>query len=220
MSLLSTLSPAGPRMIGGLTRRSLISAVTAMSTTSSPKRRPFGQPPGTVPAAESSLDLAGQHVSAEDAQAREPRVIGIDRIRCATAGETRRGRGQVHLDQVGDEDPGNVRPVRRRGHVAVEHERVDQRGELRLLGVLAEQVLVPGRARAAVEILVFEGDEPLVEERIALAGHLHEAVSVTSGPVRGSGSSPADGSSSRTRQPPAGRHRSRRAECSTPSCGR
>ena len=33
----------------GLTRRSLISAVTAISTTSSPKRRPFGQPPGTVP---------------------------------------------------------------------------------------------------------------------------------------------------------------------------
>src|SRR6266568_1225775 len=49
MSFQSTLSPAGPRMIGGLTRRSLISAVTAMSNTSSPNRRPLGQPPGMVP---------------------------------------------------------------------------------------------------------------------------------------------------------------------------
>src|SRR5262249_44375251 len=49
MSLWSTPSPAGPRMIGGLTRRSLIRAVTATSTTSSPKRLPFGQPPGTTP---------------------------------------------------------------------------------------------------------------------------------------------------------------------------
>ena len=70
--------------------------------------------------AESGLDLAGQHVSAEDAQTREPRVIGIDRIRCATAGETRRVRGQIHLDQIGDENSGDVRPVRRRGDVAVE----------------------------------------------------------------------------------------------------
>ena len=36
-------------MTGGLTRRSLLKAVTAMSMTSSPNRRPFGQPPGTVP---------------------------------------------------------------------------------------------------------------------------------------------------------------------------
>src|SRR5919109_3819658 len=49
MSLALTLSPAGPRTIGGLTRRSLMSAVTAMSRTSSPNRRPFGQPPGTTP---------------------------------------------------------------------------------------------------------------------------------------------------------------------------
>ena len=49
MSLLFTLSPAGPRMMGGLTRRSLMSAVNAISTTSSPNRRPLGQPPGTVP---------------------------------------------------------------------------------------------------------------------------------------------------------------------------
>ena len=49
-SFVFTLSPAGPLMISGLLRRSLISAVTAMSITSSPKRRPFGQPPGIVPA--------------------------------------------------------------------------------------------------------------------------------------------------------------------------
>ena len=36
-------------MIGGLVRRSLISAVTAISTTSSPNLRPLGQPPGTTP---------------------------------------------------------------------------------------------------------------------------------------------------------------------------
>ena len=35
------------RMAGS--RKSLSSARTAMSRTSSPKRRPFGQPPGTVP---------------------------------------------------------------------------------------------------------------------------------------------------------------------------
>src|SRR5882672_10113285 len=49
ISFQSTLSPAGPRIVGGLVRKSLMSAVTAISTTSSPKRRPLGQPPGTVP---------------------------------------------------------------------------------------------------------------------------------------------------------------------------
>ncbi len=58
----------------------------------------------------------------------------------------------------------------------VEDQRVDQRRELRLLRVLAEQFVVAGRARPAVQVLVFDRDEAFVEQRIALTRDLHESI--------------------------------------------
>ena len=69
-------------------RKSLMRAQTAMSTTSSPKRRPLGQPPGIGAAdCRTDPDLARQHVPAEDAQAREAQIIRIRRMTRATAGK-------------------------------------------------------------------------------------------------------------------------------------
>ena len=176
MSFLSTLSPAGPRMIGGLTRRSLISAVTAMSTTSSPKRRPFGQPPGTVAAAESRLHLARQHVAAEDAQAREAGVVRIGRMPSA-----RRRRGvpasvdRSTLIRSGMKMPAmSVRFVSG-ATVRVEDKRVDQRRELRVLAYLRNSSLSRVGLGPAVQVLVRDRDEAFVEERIALTRDLHES---------------------------------------------
>ena len=59
--------------------------------------------------------------------------------------------GQVHLDQVGDVDRRDVRAARgdlRRA--AAEQERVDQRAQLGVLGVLAEQHAVGLGTGAAV----------------------------------------------------------------------
>src|ERR1039457_2177844 len=40
---------AADRIVSGFVRRSLTTAVTAIDNTSSPQRRPFGQPPATAP---------------------------------------------------------------------------------------------------------------------------------------------------------------------------
>ena len=49
----------------------------------------------------------------------------------AAAGKPRRAGREIHLDQIGDEDAGDVGPVRRRRDVRAENERVDQSGQLR-----------------------------------------------------------------------------------------
>src|SRR5580765_6418382 len=49
------------------------------------KAAPVRPAAGDSATAEPLLDLAGQHVPAENAQTREPRVIGVERVRCATA---------------------------------------------------------------------------------------------------------------------------------------
>src|SRR5262249_53536255 len=57
---------------------------------------------------ESRLHLARQHVSAKNAQAREPGVIWIDWIGRPATSESGWSRGQIDLDQIRDEDARDV----------------------------------------------------------------------------------------------------------------
>ena len=96
-----------------------------MSRTSSPKRRPLGQPPGiNPPLRERILDVALKHIAAEDAQAREARIIRIRRMVGAAAGEAHARRREVHLDHIGDIDARDIGAVRSRwpGMSDLEHE--------------------------------------------------------------------------------------------------
>ena len=61
------------------------------------------------------------------------------------------------------------------GQIGLEDEQVDQLRQLRILGVLREQLLIRLGRRPAVEILVRDGDQTLVEQRIALTRHLDES---------------------------------------------
>ena len=108
MSFWSTLSPATWMNSGGL-RRSLSKAVMAMSTTSSPKRRPFGQPPGMNPRCQTDPESGSlQHIPAKNAQPRKTSIVRVGgMVWPATRKPYTRGR-QVDFDQVGDEDPGNI----------------------------------------------------------------------------------------------------------------
>ena len=101
-------------MIGGLTRRSLMSAVTAMSTHVVTEAPPVGPAAGHDAVAEPGLHLADQRVAAEDAEPREAGIVGIGRMAGAAAGQPRRAGRQIDLDQIGDEDAGDVGAVRRR----------------------------------------------------------------------------------------------------------
>src|SRR4030095_4190861 len=139
MSLPSTLSPA-VRITGGLTRRSLMSALTAISTTSSPHRRPFGPPPRSAPAPTPWCELADQRIAAEDAQSREARIVGVGEVRWTAAGQARRPSGQIDLDQIGDVDPGNVgSTLFNPRNVRLENQKIQELGELGILRVLPEQ---------------------------------------------------------------------------------
>ena len=70
--------------------------------------------------------------------------------------------------------PGNVGAARRRRDGATEDQRVEQRRQLRRQGVLPEQRRVDFGRRPAVAVLVLEGNQALVEQRIALAPDLDE----------------------------------------------
>ena len=48
-----------------------------------------------------------------------------------------------------------------------------QRGEFRVLRVLAKELIIRRGACAAVEVFVDKSDKAFVEERVALTRHLH-----------------------------------------------
>ena len=120
-------------------RRSLMSAVTAISTTSSPKRRPFGQPPGITPLPKPGWIWLTSTSPPKMLRREKPGSSGLvgwsDRRR--QAGRPRR---EVDLDHIGDED---ARDVGAAGldarNVGLEHELVEQRRQLRSFGVLPEE---------------------------------------------------------------------------------
>ena len=89
--------------------------------------------------------------------------------------ETHAWRREVHLDQIGDVDAGNVRSSSFYGRgriVALENEKIYQRSEFRVLRVLAKEFAIRRGAGAAVKVLVHDGDEAFVEERVALSRDL------------------------------------------------
>ena len=117
------------------------------------------------------LDVALQHVAAEDAQARE---TGVVRITWATARQTRLRRGEIDLDQIRNENAGNVGAIRLRSNRRLEDKEIDQVREFRRLRILPEKFTINTRTRAAIQILISDRDESFVEERIALARDLHK----------------------------------------------
>ena len=181
---------------------------------SSPNRRPFGHPPGTRPS-EARLNPAHQRVAAEDAEAREPRIVRIGWMVRAATGKPRRPGRQVHLDQIRDEDPRDVRSLRRRcptsgsntsalmtqassGVRAYFRNSSDRLRARRLYRSLSSIATRPSLNSG----LPCRATWTPVSERIASLR-----------PCRGS---LLDGGSSwRRRRRPAGRHRSRRVGCSS-----
>ena len=103
---------------------------------------------------------------------------GIVRVRGVIRSASSEGDGlgrKVHLDEIRDEDPGEVRPI---GFdpgdwVALEHDGVEQLGEFRLAGVVTEQAGVVRRLGAVVFVLVGDRDEGFAEQRVALAADLN-----------------------------------------------
>ena len=84
------------------------------------------------------------------------------------------GRGRkIDLDHIRNEYSADVRSARFDGRpAAAEDEQVDQLREFWILRVLAEQSIVLAWAGSTVEVLVGDGHEALVEQRIALARDL------------------------------------------------
>ena len=99
----------------------------------------------------------------------------------ATTCEPRRPGREVDFDQIGDENARDVGAICRRCHVRSEDERVDEGRELRSHRVLAEQDRVHLGRRSAVEILVLDRHQALVEERIALARDLNKVTESEAG---------------------------------------
>lgn len=84
------------------------------------------------------------------------------------------GRGRkIDLEHIRNEYSSDVRSTRFNGRAAAaEDEKVDQLREFWILRVLAEQSIVLAWAGSTVEVLVGDGHETFVEQRIALARHL------------------------------------------------
>src|SRR5262245_2849863 len=118
-----------------------------------------------------------EDVASEDAQAREARVIRVVRVGRPVARQTHRIGRKIDLDQVGDEDRrdvGAIRVRRRRQRVRLQNEPVDERCQLRVHGVFAEDYVVNARQRSAISVFIIDRDQSLVEERVALTGHLRK----------------------------------------------
>jgi hypothetical protein len=89
------------------------------------------------------LHLALEHIAAEDAQAREARVIRIRRVPGAAAGETHARCREIHFDQIGDINAGDVRSSGfDGGTVALEHNSINQPREFRVLCILAKEFAI------------------------------------------------------------------------------
>jgi len=119
------------------------------------------------------LDLTNEHITAEDAEPREARIIWVRRVRGAAPRQARRAGGEIDLDQVGDEDCSDVATVHvDTWQIRLEDEEVQQRRQLRSHGILAEDLVINGGTRPAVPVFIPYGDQALVEERISLPSDL------------------------------------------------
>src|SRR5215510_12262350 len=94
------------------------------------------------------LNVALQHVAAEDAQTRIASVVRVRRITGAPAGETSFACRQVDLDQIRNIDSGYVGAISLRSNRRVEDEQIDQARQFRRLGVLSKELAVSAGACA------------------------------------------------------------------------
>src|SRR5438132_1221233 len=124
--------------------------------------------------AKARLDLADQSVAAKDAQAGEARVIRVGTLLSAIACQPARVGGQINFNQIGNKNSRDVSPtclnVRQR---AIEDNYVDQVRQFGSYRVSSEQRIINLGAGAAVAILIGDGDQTLVEQRVALTCDLH-----------------------------------------------
>src|SRR5262249_44118258 len=90
------------------------------------------------------------------------------------AGKTYLRSRQVHLNQVRNVNPGDVRPVVFHSRAAAaKDQQIDEFGQFRIFGILSEENTVLRRAGATVEVFVGQRDQALVKQRVALTRHLH-----------------------------------------------
>jgi hypothetical protein len=120
------------------------------------------------------LNLADQSVAAKDAQPGEARVIRVRTLLSPVAGQPAAICRQVNFNQIRNKNSRDVSPacfdVRQR---AIEDNLVDQPGQFGRHRVCAEQRIINLGAGTAVAVLIGNGNQPLVEERIALTRDLY-----------------------------------------------
>src|SRR5688572_5031482 len=120
------------------------------------------------------LNVALQHVAAEDAQTRESGVVRVGWIIRTTTRKPRFVRRQVNLNDIGNVNGCDVGAIVFRSNGCVENELVYQARQLRRLGVLSKQLAVARWACAAVQILIGNRHQAFVKKWISLARNLHE----------------------------------------------
>ena len=124
--------------------------------------------------AKARLNLADQSVAAKDAQAGEARVIWIDTLLSPVAGQPAAICRQINFNQIGNKNSRDVSPacldVRQR---AIEDNLVDQPRQFGRHRISAEQRIINLGTGTAVAVLIGDGDQTLVEKRIALTRDLH-----------------------------------------------
>src|SRR5689334_3511736 len=72
------------------------------------------------------LNVALEHIAAEDAQTRKPGVVGIVGIARAASGKAHLGGRQIDLDEIGNKDPGDVRAISFRSDRRIENKQINQ----------------------------------------------------------------------------------------------
>src|SRR4029077_14324944 len=127
--------------------------------------------PGNNAIAKARLNLADQSVVAENAQPRKSRVIRVGTLLSPIAGQATGICRQINFDQIGNKDPCDVSSACLDvGQLAIENNDVNQVREFGSHRVPAEQLVVKHGAGSAVTILISDGNQTLVEERVALPG--------------------------------------------------
>src|SRR5262249_367585 len=124
--------------------------------------------------AESRLNLADQSVAAEDAQPRETGIIRVRALRGPVTCQPAWICGQIDLNQIGNKNSRDVSPaclhIRQ---LTTKDDDVNQVREFRCHRICAEQLVVRLGAGSAVAVLIGDGNQALVEKRVALPGDLH-----------------------------------------------
>ena len=135
-------------------------------------------PPVRPASGNNSADLNGSWISlwstspSKMLRREKPSSSGFVWVAKAAARQAHRVGREIHLDQIGDVDSRDIGSVSLDCRYPAKHERLSNRASSGLSAYFRMTCIV-ARAGAAVEILVRNGDEGLVEERITLTPNLH-----------------------------------------------